>query len=79
MLVNLFTNMFVNGVWFCGGLVAATIVWFFVLRNNKKNFNAWMDSSEAYLMEAIGKIDGIGEEASAKIDAVFANFKELKK
>lgn len=79
MFVNLFTNMFVNGVWFCGGLVVSTVVWFFVLRNNKKNFSAWMGSTEAYLMDAIGKIDGISEEAAAKIDAVFANFKNIKK
>lgn len=79
MLESLFVNMFVNSVWFCSGLVVSTVVWFFVLKNNKKNFAAWMGSTESYLMEAISKIDGVSEEAAAKIDAVFANLKEIRK
>lgn len=71
--------MFGNLICFAGGIVAATIVWFFVLRNNKKHFNEWMDGTEQYFMEALSKVDGIGEEASAKIDAIFAEFKEIKK
>jgi hypothetical protein len=62
-----------------GGMVIATIVWYFVLRNNKKNFNAWMDFTETYLADALSKIDGISDEAAAKIDAIFADFKEIKK
>ena len=71
--------MFNNLICFGGGAAAATIIWFFVLRNNKKHFNEWMSSTETYLMGAISKIDGISEEASAKIDAIFAGFKDINK
>lgn len=68
----------INGAYFAGGLVAATVVWYFVLRNNKKNFSVWMDGTEQYFMDALGKIDGISDEASAKIDELFAEFKKGK-
>jgi hypothetical protein len=71
--------MFTNLIWFCGGMIAATIIWFFVLRNNKKHFNEWMNSTEDYFLEAIHNIEGLGEEASAKIDALFENLKNIKK
>ena len=79
MFNSLFINKIVNSTWFVGGLFVATVVWFFVLRNNKKHFNEWMGSTEEYLMGAINKIDGISEEASAKINAVFAGFKDVNK
>jgi hypothetical protein len=79
MLEQFFAHMFVNGVWFVGGLVVSTVVWFFVLRNNKKRFNEWMSGTEQYLYDALMKMDEIGEDATAKIDELFAKFKEIKK
>ena len=64
---------------FAGGIVTATIIWYFVLKNNRKHFNEWIDGTEQYFMEALSKIDGISEEASAKIDAIFAGFKDINK
>lgn len=69
-------NMLIS---FGGGIITATIIWYFVLKNNKKHFNEWIDGTEQYFMEALSKVDGIGEEASAKIDAIFAEFKQIKK
>ena len=79
MLENLFTHMFVNGVWFFGGAAVTTVVWFFVLRNNKKRFAEWMATTEEYLYNSLMKMDEIGEEGAAKIDELFAKFKEIKK
>ena len=71
--------MFTNLIIFGSGLVVATVVWYFILRNNKNKFNMWIDGTEQYFMEALDKIDGISEEASAKIDAIFAGFKDINK
>ncbi len=71
--------MLINLACFAGGLVVATIVWYLVLRNNKKKFVEWMDGTEIFFMEALGKIEGISDEAAAKIDALFAKFREIKK
>jgi len=79
MLENLFTQMFVNSFWFCGGLIVSTVIWFFVLRNNKKRFAEWMSTTEEYLYNSLMKMDEIGEEGAAKIDALFAKFKEIEK
>ena len=76
MFENLFVNMFVNGVWFGGGLVVSTVVWFFVLRNNKKNFAAWMSGTEEYFQNVLVNMDDVGENAAAKIDEFFANMKK---
>lgn len=70
--------MFTNLLYFGGGVVAATIVWYFVLRNNKKRFAEWMDASEIYFTMALGKIDGLSDEAKAKIEEIIANFKKGK-
>lgn len=61
------------------GMVAATVIWYFVLKNNKRHFNEWIDGTEVYLAAAISKIDGISEEASDKIDEIFAGFKDIKR
>jgi len=79
MVENLFINMFVNSVWFIGGLFVSTVVWFFVLRNNKKRFNEWMSGTEQYLYDALMKMDGLGEDGAAKIDELFSKFKSIKK
>lgn len=71
--------MFTSLIIFGSGLVVATVVWYFILRNNKNKFNMWIDGTEQYFMEALDKIDGISEEASAKIDAIFAGFKDINK
>lgn len=64
---------------FAGGAVSATVIWFFILRNNKKKFAEWMSAAELYFADALSKIDNLGDEASGKIDEILANFKNIKK
>ncbi len=71
--------MLVNFLCFGGGLVVATIVWYLILRNNRKKFTEWMDTSELYFTQALGKIEGLGDDASEKIEEVLANFRKIKK
>ena len=60
---------------FVVGAIAATAIWFFVLRNNKKKFAGGMDSTEEYFKVALDKVDGISDEAKETIEKILADFK----
>ncbi len=71
--------MLINLLCFGGGLAVATIVWFLILRNNKKKFAEWMSTTEDYFTNALGKLDNLGDDAGDKIEEILDNFRKVKK
>ncbi len=69
----------INLAYFGGGLAVATIVWYLVLRNNKKKFAEWMATTEGYFTNALSKIENLGDDAGAKIEEILDNFRNVKK
>ena len=66
-------------VGFLIGLIVATIVWFFVLKNNRKKIQSWLDAPEIFfdnLQEDVGQLSA---EAQQKLNDVIAELKSKKR
>ena len=51
MLVDLFNMLVANSLWIGIGAVAASIIWFFVWRNNKKYLVQKAEEADEYLAQ----------------------------
>jgi len=69
------TGMFIA---FIVGMVAATIVWLLVLRNNRKHINRMLDV-EDWATDIIDEVAGVSKEKARDIaDALKDEIKKLK-
>ena len=69
------TGMFIS---FIVGMVAATIVWLLVLRNNRKHINRMLDI-EDWATDIIDEVAGVSKEKARDIaDALKDEIKKLK-
>ena len=64
---------------FLAGLIVATIIWYFVLRNNKGKIQLWLDKPEAYFYNVQQEVGDLGDDLKAKIDEIAAEIKRRKR
>ena len=60
---------------FLAGIIVATIVWYFVLRNNKKQIQLWIETPEQYFNQIQTQIGDLSDDAKNKIEDIIAEIK----
>jgi len=53
------------------GAAAATIVWYFVLRNNRKKVNEWLDFPAETWDKIDAELDEFGDDVKDKVNEIF--------
>lgn len=62
------------------GAAGATVIWFFVLKNNSKKINDFVNNSEAIVKDFVNDLEDLTDEAKAKVEAFLKEeLKKLKK
>jgi len=55
---------------FLAGVVVATIIWYFVLRNNRKNVNQWLDLPAETWDKIDTELDEFGDDVKDKVNQI---------
>ena len=55
---------------FLAGVVVATIIWYFVLRNNRKNVNQWLDLPAETWDKIDAELDEFGDDVKDKVNQI---------
>jgi hypothetical protein len=63
---------------FTVGVVVSTIVWYFVLRNNKKKIQLWLETPEQYFNQIQSQIGDLSDEAKGKMEDIIAEIKRRR-
>jgi len=63
---------------FVAGLLVATIIWYFVLRNNRNKIQLWLDTPEAYFTNIQNEVGDLGQDLQTKINEIVAEIKRRK-
>jgi len=64
---------------FLAGIVVATIVWYFVLRNNKNKIQLWLSTPEAYFQQVQSEVGTFSADMRKKVEDIVAEIKRKQR